>query len=249
MIDRSLIEKIQEMALEAAETTMIEGREYSHSPLSPIEDPLVGTLKTQSLDSVAQYIAARADINCTPKSPAYIHIVDHQTVSILTMADQWRNRERHVTAIAPEQCHSFDQDMNLESAIVWLQAGFVQDENTAAVLRLLGNVSHTLVAQWDDDGVTQAVSAKVGLTMKEQVPVPNPVTLRPFRTFSEIYMQPASNFVLRLKSRENQPPTVKLVEGDGGAWKKNAMNSIADYFKSSPLIDSMIEDGSVIILQ
>ena len=56
---------------------------------------------------------------------------------------------------------------------------------------------------------------------------PNPVTLRPYRTFNEVE-QPASQFVFRINKLAN----LALFEADGGKWKLEAVESIANYLKN-----------------
>ena len=68
-----------------------------------------------------------------------------------------------------------------------------------------------------------------GIARVEDVPVPNPVELMPYRTFREV-TQPTSTFILRLKpGRDGALPTCALFEADGGAWKLRAIQSIAAY--------------------
>lgn len=55
---------------------------------------------------------------------------------------------------------------------------------------------------------------------------PNPVTLRPYRTFSEVE-QPSSEFIFRI----NQLANMALFEADGGKWRLDAINNIANYLK------------------
>jgi len=56
------------------------------------------------------------------------------------------------------------------------------------------------------------------------VAVPNPVTLRPYRTFSEVE-QPASQFVFRMKTGGSSP-SCALFNADGGAWALEAIENI-----------------------
>jgi len=57
--------------------------------------------------------------------------------------------------------------------------------------------------------------------------VPNPVKLRPYRTFAEIE-QPQSSYVFRIQDSD-RGPSFKLVEADGGLWKNATMKKIKDY--------------------
>ena len=115
---------------------------------------------------------------------------------------------------------------SLESFIIGLQAYFVQDENTAALLKVVGNIKDEQVQQFSDDGRTQTVTVKTGLSLASLVEVPNPITLRPFRTFPEIE-QPESLFVFRMRQQEKQPPACGLWEADNKLWKVTAIKSIA----------------------
>lgn len=58
--------------------------------------------------------------------------------------------------------------------------------------------------------------------------VPNPVKLRPYRTFHEVE-QPASDFIFRMKSERGI--SCALFEADGGAWENAAMANIKNYLE------------------
>ena len=74
--------------------------------------------------------------------------------------------------------------------------------------------------------------------------MPNPVRLRPYRTFAEIE-QPESEYVFRIMD-DGQGPSFKLVEADGGLWKSAAMMKIKEYFNLA-LTDEM-SDGALTII-
>ncbi len=110
---------------------------------------------------------------------------------------------------------------------------FVVNDDRERVLKLVGNIKEENVRQTGDDGVTQSVTARSGIARVEDVPVPNPVTLMPYRTFREV-SQPTSDFILRLRSgRNGDMPTCALFEADGGAWKLRAIQSIAAYLQEN----------------
>ena len=69
----------------------------------------------------------------------------------------------------------------------------------------------------------------MGIASKSDAVVPNPVKLRPYRTFVEVE-QPVSEFVFRMK--DNNGITCALFEADGGAWKNTAMRNIKNYLES-----------------
>lgn len=71
------------------------------------------------------------------------------------------------------------------------------------------------------------LTMKSGVASLAKATAPNPVTLRPYRTFTEV-AQPSSQFVLRI----NKDAELALFEADGGKWKLEAIKNIADYLKT-----------------
>ena len=124
--------------------------------------------------------------------------------------------------------------MPAEEFIVYLQSMFVQDETTAKIMRIVGNLTQGTEMNVSDDGVTQRVTARAGVARVEVVDLPNPVTLRPFRTFMDI-AQPASLFVLRIKADKDDGPICALYEADGGSWKNDAIATIKAYLEDRKL--------------
>ena len=95
----------------------------------------------------------------------------------------------------------------------------------ALLLKFAGTVEQGSVAEYGDDGVTQKATVRQGIASKTDAVVPNPVKLRPYRTFTEV-VQPASDFIFRMK--EDRGITCALFEADGGAWKNAAMKNIKE---------------------
>ena len=71
---------------------------------------------------------------------------------------------------------------------------------------------------------------KTGLASKSDAIIPSPVTLKPYRTFTEVE-QPESQFVFRMKEDKYDGVQCALFEADGGAWKLHAMESIQEYLE------------------
>ena len=89
--------------------------------------------------------------------------------------------------------------------------------------------------------MSQRVTAKTGVATVGNANVPNPVALKPFRTFVEVG-QPESEFILRLK----EGAQVGLFQADGGAWELNAMANIAEYLEFNLAIE--IKEKKVFII-
>ena len=79
----------------------------------------------------------------------------------------------------------------------------------------------------------------VGVAAKADAIVPNPVQLRPYRTFQEVE-QPVSQFVFRIGDRGT--PEFKLVEAEGGLWRLKAINQLKEYI--SKILEDLPEEIS-----
>lgn len=122
-----------------------------------------------------------------------------------------------------------------------LQSCFVKDQERDLVLKVVGNIKEDAVKNYGDDGIAQTVTAKVGVASVENVVVPNPVTLRPYRTFQEI-LQPSSDFVFRMKTG----PAAALFEADGGAWQNEAIVTIKSHLVL--MLEDEINTGRIHII-
>ena len=138
-----------------------------------------------------------------------------------------RVRETLIVASLISDEFDFGYDIDAEKFVVALQSQFVRDENVDAILKVAGNITEKAELKTLDDGVTQTTTAKTGICNVENVRIPNPVELRPYRTFVEVE-QPKSIFVFRMKPGGGNP-TCALHEADGGAWKNTAIESIKKY--------------------
>ena len=108
-------------------------------------------------------------------------------------------------------------------------------------MKVVGNIKEENVRQVGDDGVSQSVVAKTGVATVEDVKVPNPVILAPYRTFVEVD-QPESAFVFRMKNG----PLAALFEADGGAWRNSAIEAVSSYL-AEELFD-LIEAEQVVVI-
>jgi len=193
------------------------------------------TLHLNSLTGLVDYIKENIDRHAI-NLDLMVHVLSYNTVDVISCVDTiYRTRERYIQAsyIRPGMYAGYDDYMKIEEFRIWLMTDFIDNADRKAILRLIGNITDQQVKTSTDDGISQAVSSRVGIAKVETAMVPNPVNLVPFRTFPEVE-QPASNFVLRLQSgiREDDLPKAALFEADGGAWKNAALLNIRDWLKS-----------------
>ena len=197
------------------------GRKYENGPegFIPLTPPKAEILTINTLTGIVDF---------EPTEKTMLHVVSYKEVNLIDRYfddEGWMTRSTFLTAVHESPVFRFGQFYNIEDFIISLQAMFVQDETTAMILKLIGNVKDEGVSNFCDDGVTQQVTAKTGISMVGNAAVPNPVTLRPYRTFMEIE-QPASTFVFRVKGVKGESPYCALFEADGRMWQLESIQKI-----------------------
>lgn len=232
MFDRSALEFL----FGQIETKVIEvdGQSYSTKQIHHVKEPAPAPLEISTLTGLVDYIKSEVD---NMDLPQIVHIVSPTEVRLYSEIKPDMARNCYIKCEAELPSLTFGQFMNVENFNIMLQSGFVQEVDAAAVLKVVGNIKEEKVKSIGDDGVSQSVTAKAGIATVADIKVPNPVLLKPYRTFIEVE-QPASNFVFRMKDG----PMAALFEADGGAWKSEAMNYIKQY------LDKELEGCSVRII-
>lgn len=189
-------------------------------------------LNTSTLNSIVDFFAGDPDRVFEYGAEYIIRIGSIGTVDVMSSVTDELKRHNllHVKAMLPSE-FPFDHYMDLETFNIMLQSRFLDTEDRAKLLALTANVVDESVSTYGDDGVSQKTTVKNGVTSVAEVKVPNPVTLKPFRTFAEAE-QPESKFVFRM-SKDEDGITAALIEADGGAWKVQAIKNIADYLHNN----------------
>ncbi|MFI8709905.1 hypothetical protein ACIGHG_23335 [Bacillus sp. NPDC077411] len=198
----------------------LNGQQFSTQPLHVVEQPTVRSLTINSLSGLVDYIKSEFDGD----HQLMIHVKSPTSVSCFTQINYDYNRSTFVQAEALLPHFSFERFHDAESFNISLQSAFVKNDDRDVMLKVVGNIKEESVNQVGDNGVSQSVVARTGVATVGDVLVPNPVALKPFRTFVEVD-QPESDFVFRMKSG----PTCGLFEADGGAWKLQAIENIKKY--------------------
>lgn len=202
---------------------------YSDKALNMISKhiPRAEELHMHTLSSLVEYIKANIDI-MAPKM--IIHVENPEKVSLYSQLDEERQRERIAEVYAQIPKFMYERFIDHETFCINVQSKFLDDPETdkAILLTFAGTVEKGSVAEYGDDGVTQKATVRQGIASKTDAIVPNPVSLRPFRTFVEVE-QPVSKFIFRMK--DGHGIECALFEADGGAWVNAAMNNIKNYLE------------------
>ncbi len=225
---REAIDKILSLAPPAI--IDIGDRKYSDDPLRPITEPVADTLIIHTLTGLVDYVKDNL-LKDLSGNDFFVHVASPSEVNLYSsLFGPFSQRKHflHVT-LAESDPYPFGRWLDIETFIIQIQAKFVPDDMTMAILKLLSNIKEETVKTSQDDGFSQSVKAKAGIALVEEVKVPNPVSLRPYRTFLEVE-QPASPFVLRLKT-VNGELNISLHDADGGLWKLEAIQDIKQFLE------------------
>lgn len=212
------------VGLSEANLLTINGDTYADKQIHRIDNDLrAAAIEMNTLSSLVDYAKA---FTGEMSEQMLVHVVSPTEVKLISCLDGDRKREClvNVAAMIPE--FSYGRYMDHESFIIALQSKFIDNKDRELLLKFAGTVKDESIAQYGDDGVTQKATIKTGITSVGDAIVPNPVNLRPFRTFVEVE-QPESAFVFRM--RQNNGVECAIIEADGGAWKNEAMRNIKKY--------------------
>lgn len=200
----------------------VDGATYvSRAVQLPPSEPLPDTLEVHTLTGVAEFC------NTFDKSKiAYIHIESASSVKVWgDLEGRHRNRPCYLAAsLFSERSFSFGRPLSQEDFIVGVQSGFVESENRTIFLRVAGNITEDGSVKASDDGVSQSLAIRQGVSLDSSLEFQNPVYLAPFRTFPEI-PQPVSPYLFRV----DKGPTLALHETHETEWQLTAIKAIAEF--------------------
>lgn len=179
------------------------------------------SIDTHTLTSIVDYIRSGAD----GRNDLFIQIKNPHEVVLLGALNKYGERECLINATTSNDEFSFGEFLNREELNIALQSQFAQSEDQAAILKFIGNYKESTSNTASDDGITQTATVQTGAASVSTARVPNPVTLKPYRTFLEVE-QPESQFIFRMREGMRGG----LFEADGGAWKNEAIQNIKKYF-------------------
>lgn len=220
---KAAIEKILE--LQRPDVFVVDGRNYFANH-EPVYEPKPATIELSTLSGLVDF-AKELD-------KYFIHVQSETRVSVMgPVFGPFRQRTTYASSKFtqdPSSIFHFGQWYHPEEFIIALQSQFYAAGYLGTILSVVGNIRDENVKTTADDGIRQTVTARAGIARIESVEVPNPVTLYPYRTFTEID-QPPLLCVLRLKSgvKDSGVPGCALFEADGGMWRIEAMRRIKEW--------------------
>lgn len=215
----------------------------------PIPEELPTPLVVRTLSALAAYIASNIDVlvqhaGPEPDAPitgggVLVHVQSPTVVMVYSpLTQQFAQRAIYIKAELPKEFGGFPfgQFLAKEEFGIHLQTCFQQTGLRDLLWALCAGMKDGAVREFIDDGVKQEITVKAGVTMGGTIGgnqvVPNPVRLKPFRTFRDISEQVESEFILRAQGgSETSPPKLALFESDGGAWQLEAIEKCAAFLR------------------
>ena len=205
----------------------VNGSRFTDKEIYRVDEALrARALEMTTLSGLVDYIKAGID---TMPAGMLVHIVSPEEVHLVSRLDGDRKRETLVVAKADIPHFQYEKFLRSEEFLINIRSKFIQNEDAEKLLRFAGTTEAGTVSGYSDDGISQSATVKQGIASKETVLVPNPVKLRPFRTFTEVE-QPESEFIFRMRNFDDEPGCA-LFEADGGAWKRTAMQNIKKHLE------------------
>lgn len=212
----------QEIVESSDGTEYYDSRKFSLTELNPKRYPQ--TLELSTLTSLVDYL--KTDLNQLKDQKLIVVVEKNDEVCVWSEDDELKHRTLLVDVKARIPELTFGRFLSSEQFNIMLQSNFIDGNDRGALLEFASALKIENGAEIEDNGVSQVATVKTGVASLAKGKVPNPVDLRPYRTFTEVE-QPSSKFVFRIDKNGQ----MALFEADGKRWVSDAVSRIADYLK------------------
>lgn len=248
------INTLTELGKKTAEPKVqtVNGRSFlvtgsNYEEIEPLDLPKPEKASVRSLNALVALV--KNEVSALYKDlPVYISCERYDHVRVFTKPDtddnlrRWTPYEAVAADLPPlveEVRWSFDEaQIKLRSMFQRAADGKINDVDY--ILNLLSHMSVDQSIKSDDNGVTQTVQVRKGVSFVENQRVNPIVRLSPYRTFPEVE-QPESEFVFRVYDDRS----ISLTAADGGMWKMNARDAVRKYLLCA--LRDEINTGKVIV--
>lgn len=217
-----------ELASREEKVIMVDGKPYYDDSkanlveLEPIAYP--EALELCTLDSLVDYL--KSGLNGVSYQRLLLVVESPTQVSVYTEDDEKAVRTCLVSVEARIPAIRYDYYMSSTDFNIYLQSKFEDTDDRDLVLNFASALKIDNGSEIVDDGISQTTTIKTGVANLAKAKAPNPVMLRPYRTFAEVE-QPTSQFIFRI----NPQADLAIFEADGGKWRLEAINNVANYLK------------------
>ena len=180
-----MLEKLYNAIRKDAAPTIVKvgGRDYADRNIYPVGTPCPQPLTVSTLTALADYLNTNVDE--LERGKLICHVKSHSEVAIRSaLLGDFADRACYIRAELDQLEIPFNQWKDAEPFNIILQSCFAEPEGLAAtdkglVLKYIGSIVAINESATADDGITQAVAVKTGISSKAVKALPNPVTLLP----------------------------------------------------------------------
>lgn len=222
---KEFVEKLIEVS--KIEVMEIAGMPFARQKLVPIRD-YAHPVKMHTLQGLVDYIniSMIEDPIIVIDSPDVVFVSkkDHVWNEYMVVAESHR--------FGSSTPFEFGRKYSIEEFIIKLYADFAQTPDRDEVIVLVSKLTSGVTHLSEDDGISQVVTVKSGVSLRGEKKINPRVLLSPYRTFHEVE-QPSSYYILRVYQQEDEAPQVALHEAEGGRWRETAVNNIKKYLKEN----------------
>ena len=160
----------------------------------PDDEPVPERYVFFTLDGLIDYIRENAEGNIPQLDSEakggdrlILQVVNHRIVRLMSQPSKYK-KARH--CIACVEAHvpdiRFDSYMDIEQFNVQLLSTFIDTPVRAELFKIVKSLTKEQNCNVTDDGVSQVLTVKQGVSLAQNVTLQNPVPLKPMRTFSEV---------------------------------------------------------------
>lgn len=147
----------------------VDDKKYSTVNLQPVKEVGPAALDFNFLDSLVTYIKENIDVY-RPAHNLIIEIVSPTDISLHTeLIGNFNQRFTPVHCSALISEFPWGKFIDPDNFIIMAQSRFVETIDLASIRAIVGNVKTEEVLQFSDDGISQMVNAKSGVSRVENV--------------------------------------------------------------------------------
>ena len=167
-------------------------RHYSDRDLVRIEPHVYRPQQVgvNGLDSIVKLL--KKELELFESVPLFIRVDGARKVSVFSSLDRYMRRDSLYEASCDVPGFT-DGFRDHEKAIIELRSKFAPSSGVEYLLDLISRISKENGVTTKDNGVSQEVEARTGISLKQMVQIKPRVSMRPYRTFLEVE-QPESEF-------------------------------------------------------
>lgn len=235
-MDGEAVQAVAGLAQQAVEPKEINGQHFVPCGMQQIVEQVFqpDALTLNSLAGLVGYLDANRDE--LDLGSLIAHVVSPTRVELIGPVEPIRKqRSTHAVAKAePKDICVGWMTPDVFTIMVTTSCVSGNGDDLDDLIKLVGNAKREQSVELKDDGMSQAVEQRAGVTLVERADVPNPMILAPYRSFLEVD-QVESPFLVRFQMGDqygdSQAVHCQLFECDGGGWQNEARERVATYLR------------------